>query len=186
MINIQIQKKDLWLLAAIMIFLVGVGYVIAYNSGSSPSVMGHSAEELEGVQRRITGTCGAGSSIRVINTNGTVTCETDDGAGTDTRCDTSGTCAQVCIGTNCRSSWPVDTDTRCDVSGRCSQICIGTTCKSSWAAAICTWGSKTYTTGAECWSTCDYSTGRQTWKCGIDGSWSTSDRNCQTVSCCGC
>ncbi|NQU82364.1 MAG: hypothetical protein HQ539_00210, partial [Parcubacteria group bacterium] len=35
-------------------------------------------------QKRVTGTCAAGSSIRIINENGTVTCETDDaGVGGD-------------------------------------------------------------------------------------------------------
>jgi hypothetical protein len=53
---------------------------------------------------------------------------------TDTRCDTSGTCAQVCIGTSCRNSWPVDT--RCDVSGRCTQVCIGADCRGVWPTAV--------------------------------------------------
>ncbi len=32
MINIKTEKKDLWLLAAVMVFVVGIGYVIAYSS----------------------------------------------------------------------------------------------------------------------------------------------------------
>ncbi len=53
-INLKIQKKDLWLLSAIVVFLVGVGYVIAYDwatgSGTGlPSIHGHTANEIEGV-----------------------------------------------------------------------------------------------------------------------------------------
>ncbi len=51
MVNINIQKKDLWLLSAIMVFLVGVGFVISYNpsgTGGTPSIMGHSSDEIEG------------------------------------------------------------------------------------------------------------------------------------------
>ncbi len=29
-----------------------------------------------------------------------------EGGGADTRCDVSGTCTQVCVGTNCKTSWP--------------------------------------------------------------------------------
>lgn len=47
MVNINIQKKDLWLLSAIMIFLVGVAFVVAYGSGQ-PTVHGHDAGEVEG------------------------------------------------------------------------------------------------------------------------------------------
>ena len=51
MVSIHIQKKDLWLLSAIMVFLVGVVYIIAYNpsgTGGNPAIMGHSADEVEG------------------------------------------------------------------------------------------------------------------------------------------
>ncbi len=34
---------------------------------------------------------------------------------------------KVCIGSDCRSSWPSSTDTRCDTSGTCSQLYIGST-----------------------------------------------------------
>ncbi len=45
-INLNIQKKDLWLLSVIVVFLAGVGFVVAYNSGGPASVMGHSADEM--------------------------------------------------------------------------------------------------------------------------------------------
>tara|TARA_Y100000034_G_scaffold136775_1_gene215656 strand:- start:4337 stop:5215 length:879 start_codon:yes stop_codon:yes gene_type:complete len=48
-LNINIKKKDLWLLSAICVFFLGMAFVVAYNSGGPASVMGHSADELEGV-----------------------------------------------------------------------------------------------------------------------------------------
>lgn len=84
-ISLDIQKKDLWLLSSVMIFLIGVGYVIAYNPGASPSVMGYSIDELEGAQKRVTGTCA----------EGTVTCEPD-------------------IETNTVSGWVVGGGDRCN------------------------------------------------------------------------
>ena|SRR3989338_8413604 len=81
-INIKIEKKDLWLLSAIMIFLIAVGYVVAYG-GSQPISMGHSFGELENVQAKITNgmtACSAANqAIKTINsTTGIVTCEVDD------------------------------------------------------------------------------------------------------------
>ena len=45
-INIKFQKKDLWLLSAIVVFLIGVGFVVAFG-GNNPAVMGHSLNEIE-------------------------------------------------------------------------------------------------------------------------------------------
>jgi len=47
MITINIQKKEMYLLSAIIVFLVGVGIIIAYNSGADPSVMGHDVDEID-------------------------------------------------------------------------------------------------------------------------------------------
>ena len=46
MITINIQKKEMYLLSAIIVFLVGVGIIIAYNSGADPSIMGHDPSEI--------------------------------------------------------------------------------------------------------------------------------------------
>ena len=48
-ININIQKKDLWLISAIFVFLLATGLVVAYNANmdaGQADVMGHSAGEL--------------------------------------------------------------------------------------------------------------------------------------------
>jgi len=47
-LKVNFKKKDLWLLSAIIVFLVGVGYVIAIGSGNY-MVQGHDASELTGV-----------------------------------------------------------------------------------------------------------------------------------------
>lgn len=46
----NIEKKDLFILAAITVFVVGAGIVIAYNpggSGGNAAIMGHSVDEVD-------------------------------------------------------------------------------------------------------------------------------------------
>jgi len=143
------------------VFLIGVGYVVAYG-GTQPAVMGHDIGEIAGVQAKINSgltTCsGVNKAIKTINpATGVVTCETDDNT---------------------------DTDTRCDTSGRCSQVCIGTICKSAWDAAICTWNSKTYSTGYKCYTgICGSNT--EGWVCTSSGGWASASVMCSAISKCG-
>ena len=48
MVTINIKKKDMFLISAIVVFLIGVGFVVAYN-GNNPAVMGHTASEISGL-----------------------------------------------------------------------------------------------------------------------------------------
>jgi len=50
-INLKIEKKDLWLFLAIVMFLVGAGFVMAYNDDwktapVDPSIHGHTSDEI--------------------------------------------------------------------------------------------------------------------------------------------
>jgi len=47
-INIDIQKKDLWLISVIFVFLIGGGFVIAFGdySGNEAGVNGHTSDEM--------------------------------------------------------------------------------------------------------------------------------------------
>ena len=54
-INLSLRKRDLFLISAILVFMVGIGFVVAYNSsysgavpGSRASIMGHTADEIDG------------------------------------------------------------------------------------------------------------------------------------------
>ena len=56
-IKINIKKKDLFLISAIVVFLVGVGVVMSYNAvgtGGTPSIMGHSVDEIAGISNYYT------------------------------------------------------------------------------------------------------------------------------------
>ena len=83
-LKVVIDKKFAFMIFGAILILAGAIYGYAFG-GSEPGVMGHSLGELEGVQARVTGDCSAGSSIRVIAVDGTVTCEGDTDTDTDTQ-----------------------------------------------------------------------------------------------------
>ncbi len=47
-LRVDIKKKDLWLLSAIVVFLIGVGLIIGFGdySGDEAQVNGHSSDEI--------------------------------------------------------------------------------------------------------------------------------------------
>ena len=79
--KIKIRKLGFVVLVSVAAMLLIIGGVIGYQSGGPPNNVGHSIGELEDVQKRVSESCSTGESIRVINTDGTVECETDDSAG---------------------------------------------------------------------------------------------------------
>ena len=146
-INLEIKKKDLWLVSAIFVFMLGIGLVIGFGS-NSPTIMGHDFGEIDGLQdalntkqANITGSCPPGQSIRVIDPiTGGVSCEVDDSTTlVDTNCATSGTCGQICISGDCKSSFP--------------------------SISSCIYIDRIFQTGDACWMQgyCKYCTAEKTW-----------------------
>ena len=68
MVTINIQKKDLFLISAIAVFLIGAGIVIAYG-GNNPSVMGHSFSEINTNCRLVMGPKTTNASIARCNSD---------------------------------------------------------------------------------------------------------------------
>jgi hypothetical protein len=68
-ININIQKKDLFLISALVVFLIGTGIIIAYNPGgtTNPAIVGHSLNELQ--------KCPAGQILKSNSSTGEWNCE---------------------------------------------------------------------------------------------------------------
>lgn len=126
---IRVEKRNIFLIFSIIILIAGIIVVYAGN----PAVAGHTSDEIappspcsasqflqwsgsawacatpagSGGGVPYPQSCGFGEYIYGFDSSGTKLCNADQiGSGTDTRCDTSGTCSQVCIGTDCRSVWP--------------------------------------------------------------------------------
>ena len=119
--KITINLSNGWLYALIAIgilAIIGVGVYAFIGEGG----VGHDLSEIQ--------PCAAGKILQT-NVGGTAwECVDMPGEATDTRCDTSETCSQVCIGTDCQTSWPTGT------SGSLS--CVTETCIVDGAACTAT------------------------------------------------
>ena len=131
-INLNIQKKDLWLLSAIIVFLVGVGFVIAYTTDSSgtPSIMGHSFDETE------LPSCTTGQVLKT-NSAGDWECQNDNGCTSTVNlysCSRTTRTEEICA-ISSYTSWVSTADT---TTVYCPYSC-GNTCTScSLVTQVCT------------------------------------------------
>jgi hypothetical protein len=76
-LEVHIEKRHLVFLV-LLVGVVALGFVVAYTDppgANKAATVGHSVDEIKWSQL---GSCGAGSSIRQINDDGTVVCESDD------------------------------------------------------------------------------------------------------------
>lgn len=91
---INFSKRWIYTLIVIGILaIVGVGVYASLGAIPDP---GHSVDELQ--------PCSDGEILQMSGDSWS--CETPLSGGEDTRCDDSDICSQVCIGSDCKNSWP--------------------------------------------------------------------------------
>jgi len=131
-IEVNFKKKHFVLIASIIALLSSIAYVI----GQNPSIFEHKANEIDWseqlTQMKIT-------NLNVTRLCIGADCKTSWPSGGGATLPSCGNQQVLKYSTNtwvCAND--IDTDTRCDTSGKCAQLCIGTDCKNSWASAAVT------------------------------------------------
>lgn len=185
-INLKIRKKDLWLLSAIAVFLIGVGFVIAYNAnaiGGVPSIMGHSIDEIE------LPNCAIGEILKKTATGWNCSVDNSGGGGAGGVTSISAGAGITLTPNPITSTGSISVNTN-TIQARVSVGCGagqaiqsidaagGVTCQQV-APVICTYNGRTYSEGVMC---CMSAPGgaEDNYVCNADGSWSWSNPACGT------
>ena len=171
MVEIKFKKKDLWLISAVMIFVIAVGYVIAINSNDY-QLQGHDFSEIQ--------KCSANKILK-SDVNGNWICG-DDISG-------SGGIANISAGTGIiLTPNPITSTGSVAVNTNAIQARVSTGCGAGQAIQsitstgsvicqavapiYCMYSSTQYSEGAVC------CVGSERKYCNLDGSWSTDIYPC--------
>jgi len=106
-IEVNIDNNHLVALIVILLVVGAVGYVESYGT-NNPPVMGHTWSEIDQMPAGFADDVDDGFTT-LADLQTAVSNDFHNLGGTDLKCDVSGVCSQICIGTACQSSWPSTT-----------------------------------------------------------------------------